>query len=62
MEVKVCATVVGWGSQVRVTPQEGVFEHGFGGCIGVFGGALGEALTGSSVMVPLGPAHCSLGP
>lgn len=44
------------------TPQKGVFEQGFGGCSGIFGGTLGEALTGSSVVVPLGLTHCSLGP
>lgn len=63
-EVKVCANCCReWGYQARLPPKKGVFEQGFGGCVGVFAGTLGEALTASSVMiVPLAPTHCRLGP
>ena len=49
-------TVVGAGLPGKTAPEKRVFEQGFGECVRVFGGILGEALTGNSVMVFLAPS------
>lgn len=49
-------TVVGVGLPGKTAPKKQVFKQGFGECVGVLGGILGEALTGSSVMVSLAPS------
>lgn len=54
-------TVVGVELSGKTSPKAGVSEQGFGGCVGVHGGTMGEALTRSSVMAPLVPTHFGLG-
>lgn len=49
-------TVVGVGLPGKTAPKKRVFKQGSGECAGVLGGILGEALTGSSVMVSLAPS------